>query len=78
MLVKVNAELEPALLDLLELLPPDRLGAWVVKGWGTTLRQSGTKARFQQLTLSWSEHKSNKILSVAASVASNSGKNGAS
>ena len=77
MLVKINTDLEPALLDLLELLPSDRLGAWVVNGWGT-LRQPGTKARFQQLTLSWSEHKSNKILSSAASVASGSGKNGAS
>jgi KAP family P-loop domain len=68
LLAKVHASLEPSLLDFLEQLPTDRLGAWVVKGWSESIKTADGRSRFDGLLERWKGSKS-QLLSAAAAAA---------
>ena len=65
-LVKLHTILQSDLLDFLEALPKDKLGAWVVKGWEASIIDTAQKERFTKLISSWSTS-SNTMLKAAAS-----------
>ncbi|MBN8789780.1 MAG: hypothetical protein J0I84_22090 [Terrimonas sp.] len=65
-LVKLHPLLQPDLLDFLEGLPKDKLGAWAVKGWEASIIDTIQKERFSKLISFWSTS-SNSILKAAAS-----------
>lgn len=64
-LVKLHPLLQPDLLDFLEGLPKDKLGAWVVKGWEASITDAQQKVRFTKLMSSWATS-SNTMLKAAA------------
>jgi predicted KAP-like P-loop ATPase len=66
-LVKVHAALQSQLVDLLETLPTDHLGAWVVSGWDAVLKDQGSRERFHVLLQKWSAVTNNAMLKGAAS-----------
>lgn len=69
-LVKVHPSLQANLLDFLEGLPRDRLGAWPVQGWVGALKDPEVVARFDGLVDSWATSpKSAQILKTVASAA---------
>lgn len=65
-LLRVNPALEGRLLDLLEGLPKERLGAWVVTGWESAIQTPSGVARFGELLKQWAEAATNKPLALAA------------
>jgi hypothetical protein len=65
-LVRAHPSLQPNLLDLLEALPTDRLGAWVVSGWDSAIRDPDAIARFNRLVDGWA-NSGPQVLKVAAS-----------
>ena len=66
-LVTAHPHLEPNVLDLLDGLPTDRLGVWVVQGWDSVLRTPENRERFQNLLSKWASINSNPVLKAAAS-----------
>jgi len=67
-LVKAHSSLQSNLLDFLDTLPDERLGAWVVRGWGEVIRNEESEKRFNQLLQKWSKSK-NSMLKTAATAA---------
>ena len=67
-LVKSHDFLQPKLLELLETLPPDRLGVWVTKGLSSVLKGEVNISRYNNLLTVWTA-KGSKILRSAAKVA---------
>ena len=65
-LVKSHPELQENLVDLLEGLPPGKLGPWVVKGWDSVITQSAAKTRLSKLITEWSGDSASPALKVAA------------
>jgi hypothetical protein len=55
-LVRAQPTLQANLLDFLEALPANRLGAWVCSGWGSVLKDPSTTRRFDQLLEVWSKN----------------------
>lgn len=68
-LVAAHQNLESNLLDFLESLPAERLGAWVVAGWGTVIKDSANIVRFDRLLESWAGLQNNVPLKTAAGAA---------
>jgi len=66
-LVTAHPVLEPNILDLLDGLPTDRLGVWVVQGWDSVLRAPANREQFQNLLSKWAAVTNNPILKTAAS-----------
>lgn len=54
LLVKTHPTLQANLLDFLEMLPAERLGFWVVKGWSDIIKDVAMEERFQKLIERWS------------------------
>jgi hypothetical protein len=67
--VKAHPHLQAALVDLLETLPIDTLGGWVVNGWQGVIVDPGEIARFEKLLDAWSNSTKNTFLKAAATSA---------
>ncbi|MHB8108373.1 MAG: Qat anti-phage system ATPase QatA, partial [Candidatus Cryosericum sp.] len=65
-LVRVHPALQSSLIDLLESLPRDKLGPWVVKGWEGAISDGSVKARFDRLVETWATTAKNPMLKTAA------------
>jgi len=65
-LVRVHPALQANLVDLLENLPVDRLGAWAVQGWGSVITSAESTARLDRLLGSWTTSSQNSVLKTAA------------
>lgn len=52
-LVRAQPDLQPQLLDFLESLPRNRLGPWVVTGWGGVIKDADSAARLERLLQAW-------------------------
>jgi hypothetical protein len=52
-LAKVNPACQRRLIEMLEDLPLDGLGPWVVRGWGDGFTDGGARARLDALTQKW-------------------------
>ncbi len=65
-LVTAQPSLEADLLDLLDSLPTDNLGTWIVSGWNACLKDPASSARFNGLLNKWATIKANGPLSAAA------------
>jgi len=53
LLVKTHPSLQQDLVGFLELLPADRLGPWVVKGWTGVITEVAVQERFDRLLKTW-------------------------
>jgi predicted KAP-like P-loop ATPase len=65
-LVRAQPSLQMNLLDFLEALPTDRLGAWVCGGWANALKDPAAVKRFDQLLEGWSKNGSSLLKVTAA------------
>ncbi|MCP4165923.1 MAG: NTPase KAP [Chloroflexi bacterium] len=65
-LVRSHPTLQPNLLDLLEAVPSDRCGPWVVAGWENVITDADAKSRFEKLLDGWSKSKSTMLKTTAA------------
>jgi predicted KAP-like P-loop ATPase len=65
-LVKAHPTLQPIYLDFLEGLPTDKLGVWVVRGWGGVFTQPENIQRFNRLIQRWAIVENNSVLKSAA------------
>jgi len=74
-LVRAHPTLQANLLDLLEALPGDRCGAWVVSGWEGVIKDSGAIERLEKLLGKWSESNS-PVLKASAAAALRTRKGG--
>jgi hypothetical protein len=66
-LVRAQPSLQANLLDFLEALPANRLGAWVCSGWGNVLKDASVIRRFDQLLDLWSKNGGSVLKLAAAS-----------
>ncbi|QUS59051.1 Qat anti-phage system ATPase QatA [Pseudovibrio brasiliensis] len=64
-LVRSHPALQPNLLDLLEAVPSDRCGPWVVLGWEKVITDTDSKNRFEKLLNEWSSSKSQMLKTTA-------------
>ena len=64
-LVKAQPLLQGSLLDFLEALPGNKLGAWVCAGWESAIKDSEATKRFDVLLENWSQN-GNGFLKVSA------------
>lgn len=64
-LTRAHPSLQANLLDLLEALPEERLGPWVLTGWEGTL-DATAKLRFDATVRRWAEVNGNPMLKTAA------------
>lgn len=67
-LVKTHPFLQENLLDFLEMLPMDKLGAWACKGWGEVLVDPKTMETFDNLLVKWSGSSKGMLKTVAKQV----------
>jgi hypothetical protein len=67
-LVKAHPALQGNLLDFLEALPRQRLGAWACTGWEGVIKDSDQSRRYDQLLEAWKRDGS-QFLKVAAGAA---------
>jgi hypothetical protein len=65
-LTKVHPPCQRRLLEMLEDLPVDGLGPWVVRGWDDVLTEAGVRARWQTLTGTWADQDGNQALRTVA------------
>lgn len=65
-LVRAQPSLQTNLLDFLEALPANRLGAWVCSGWTSALKDAAAVKRFDQLLEAWSKNGSSILKLTAA------------
>ena len=63
-----HPELRPKVLQLLESLPVERLGPWVVSGWHDVVT-GGLEDEFDRLLGVWERHEGSDLLSRAAAAA---------
>ena len=66
-LVRAQPSLQTNLLDFLDSLPANRLGAWVCGGWASALKDPAAVKRFDQLLEGWSKNGSTMLKATAAS-----------
>lgn len=67
-LVKAHPTLQNDLLNFLEILPCDRLGPWVCKGWTEILKDTTASQHFNQLLQTWSARGDTKLKTAAQNV----------
>ena len=65
-LVKAHPALMSSLIELLETLPKEKLGPWVVAGWNELFSGTESESRYNKLLETWSQYFGNKALSAAA------------
>ena len=68
-LCKVHKSLQVPTVTLLENLPINSLGGWVVVGWKEVFTETDAKHRFDDLVKKWATHEGNKGLKTAAGMA---------
>lgn len=68
-LLTAQPSLQPQLFPFLDSLPTNKLGSWVVQGWGNVIKDPKVAAQFEQLLTKWSNVTGNKPLSLAAKAA---------
>lgn len=66
-LVRAQPSLQTNLLDFLEALPANRLGAWVCGGWSSVLKDATAVKRFDQLLEVWNKNGTSMLKLTAAS-----------
>jgi len=64
-LVRAQPSLQNGLVDLLEAIPPNRCGSWVVSGWEGVITDVAAVLRFEQLLQRWAAG-SNAMLKAAS------------
>ena len=64
-LVAAHQHLEEKLLDLLEGLPAEPLGAWAVSGWESCVRHPGNQQRLKALLTRWASSGSSMLRTAA-------------
>jgi predicted KAP-like P-loop ATPase len=67
-LVKAQPILQKNLLDFLESLPKEKLGAWVCAGWDSAIKDTDIVKRFDTLLRDWSENGGNFLKASASGV----------
>ncbi len=67
-LVQAHPSLQANLLDLLDSLPKDRCGPWVVSGWGKVITDAHVEKRYDALLQAWSESNSTMLKTAALGV----------
>lgn len=67
-LVEIHPHLQMRLVEFLETLPVDRIGAWSTSSWGKALSDKVPSDRFAILRKSWASQSGNKALQTAASL----------
>lgn len=67
-LVKAQPSLQDSLIDFLESLPSDRLGAWACSGWEGVLTDAAVSERFNRLLETWSGQGGAMLKATANSV----------
>ena len=65
-LVKAQPTLQADLIDFLQSLPSERLGAWVVQGWEKIIVDPAELERLKNLIEEWAGIKDNAMLKAAA------------
>lgn len=65
-LVEHHPQLQPRLVELLEALPAEHIGAWAVSSWSKALQSANSIERFDLLKDKWSKQTENKKLQSAA------------
>lgn len=65
-LVKAHPTLQSNLLDFLEALPKDRLGPWVVSGWGDAIKGAEANKRLDVLIRTYATEAKNELLKASA------------
>ena len=65
-LVRAHPALQSQLVDVLESLPREKLGPWVLKGWDGVIKDGECLARFERLKTGWAAVKDNAVLKAAA------------
>lgn len=65
-LCKIHKNLQVPTVALLENLPINKLGAWVVSGWKEVFTEDNAKGRFNVLLNRWATQEKNKGLKTAA------------
>jgi len=65
-LAKAQPTLQSSLIDLLEMLPTNRLGPWVCSGWDSVLKGTESSSRLDNLLQAWGKS-DNAVLRTAAS-----------
>jgi hypothetical protein len=66
LLAKIHPPCQRRLIEMLEDLPLDGLGPWVVRGWGDVFQDGGARARLQALIGKWATQEDSPTLRVAA------------
>jgi hypothetical protein len=67
-LVRAQPSLQNGLLDLLEALPRDRCGPWVVRGWDAAIIEPNAAGRFTRLLEGWTGSGNATLKAAAAGV----------
>ena len=75
-LVKAHPSLQTRLVDFLEGLSTERLGAWAIGGWGGAIRDADAKIRLDTLISTWAASGKNPVLKAAASATRRVGRGG--
>lgn len=73
-LVRAHPDLQANLIDLLEVLPPGRLGPWVVSGWGKIITDTHATDRFDALLQAWMDSGSITLKAAAKGAIQTRGK----
>lgn len=66
LLAKVHPPCQRRLIDMLDDLPVDGLGPWVVRGWEGIFTDGGARARLQALISKWAAQNESPTLRAAA------------
>lgn len=66
LLVENHPSLQGRLVELLEALPTERIGAWAVSSWSKALQSTNSIDRFDLLKEKWVKQSENKTLQSAA------------
>jgi predicted KAP-like P-loop ATPase len=67
-LVKAQPLLQNSLLDFLESLPQNKVGAWVCAGWESVIKDADAVKRFDQLLETWSQSGNGFLKASAANI----------
>jgi predicted KAP-like P-loop ATPase len=64
-LVEAHPSLQGTLVDFLEFLPRERLGAWACRGWDAALTDPAAVQRFENLLIQWRDHGGDTLRAIA-------------